>query len=66
MPNEVKAMTEEQVRHFLDYVDTEAKTLERSMEQRNSSGRLELAYNDKMELARLQQTKQMFLTILGK
>jgi hypothetical protein len=66
MVDQIKGMTEEQVRQFLSYVDSEERYLEKSRQEWISEGRLELAGNDKLELARLQQTKQKFLTILGK
>ncbi len=66
MSSQARSMTAEQIQQFLDYVDAELAALERSREERLSSGRLELAYYDKMELARLKQTKGMFLQILGK
>ena len=64
MADQIKGMTEEQVRQFLDYVDVEVKALEISRLQRISSGHLDIAYYDKMELARLKQTKSMFLKIM--
>jgi malonyl CoA-acyl carrier protein transacylase len=64
MTDQIKGMTEEQVRQFLDYVAAEEKALENSRQQWVSSGSIELAYNDKLELRRLQQTKQMFSKIL--
>ena len=66
MADQIKGMTEEQFRQFFNYVDSEERYLEKSRQEWISEGRLELAGNDKLELSRLQQTKQMFLKILGK
>jgi cell division septum initiation protein DivIVA len=65
MTDQIKGMSEEQVRQFLDYIAAEDSALETSRMRRISSGHQDLSYHDKMELARLRQTKQMFLKILG-
>lgn len=59
-------MTEKQVQQFLDYLDAEEKYLEKSKQEWISIGRLEMVANDKLQLSRLERTKQMFLKILGK
>jgi hypothetical protein len=64
MADQIKGMTEEQLRQFFDYIDSEEKYLEKSRQEWISAGRLELAGNDKLELARLRQTKSMFLKIM--
>jgi len=64
MTDQIKGMTEVQVREFLEYVDAELNDLESSRLRWFSKGRTELAYNDKMELSRLEQTKRMFLKIM--
>jgi len=66
MADQIKGMTEKQVRQFLDYIDAEARLLEKSRQEWNAAGRSELAYNDKVEISRLQQTKTIFLQILEK